>query len=794
MFCRSAVTCRQDDGMTTARGLLLYNRAMASNNNTRVLKVFPCSSVNHFCSSSDPRRSEAQAGTGDISAYVGGDNGEGGIPAGKVNVGKAGDHGGSGEWKIVARPVIETILRRYGQQVTANRVMIVHGPRGVGKRTIAERVLVNWEKGNEHAIAYIDLLAAPSTGYGGRLSRNRRLSSGMSPWMLCSDESERPTHVPAGADADDSMSEGECPRHQLLTTTEVAPTTVSTLTSHDPSKKVGMPRQFGSSTLPLNDSIAAWAGDVEEEEGDAPAIRGQQEVIIGGQGRGALLCADLDAADDLHGVEFFKAVLESKLEELARRAVDLRLIAAETVLCALLELHSVDGALQRILRSVQPQNNGCNAERSGFSGADSASRTHTEGGNHSATSSITRSATEDLWDEALWLLHKSRHHHHNDRREQEWSLLSGSNGSVATARGRNHPPCGHIPVNADALGANKYVPALGKNKNRSSEDPELAWTAVALAKQVLCIQQEWRLRSKLSGGGFEQKTSWDLSSGPVADALTSWSTLLINLLSGAAAQGKFQPKLMINGIDELRRAKESSSCACSGAAFHDMLVMRVLDQAVKKGCMPIILLSSDSYYSADAARDFGSVDFFESLEVFAWTPAEAAVHFCGPHLFSETQWRTIVDALGAHPRHLSELYSMWQQSHLRNAELGIEHCLEEYLFFLQVVVVDKAMDKALDLLQSFAKDAATRPKPMLAGVAWKRLPDTNDSEVRRAWARLQMMDFITSLAGAEFGVSYRDDDAVEFLQDPAARALLQSARSSRAVAGVNQALIGVGKG
>lgn len=66
------------------------------------------------------------------------------------------------------------------------------------------------------------------------------------------------------------------------------------------------------------------------------------------------------------------------------------------------------------------------------------------------------------------------------------------------------------------------------------------------------------------------------------------------------------------------------------------------------------------------------------------------------------------------------------------------------------------MDKALALLQKFADDAKSGniPKDRLHfGVPWRHPPQRDDSTLRLEWAKLQLMDFVQSLANTEFGVT-----------------------------------------
>lgn len=59
-------------------------------------------------------------------------------------------------WRIIPRPLLETILNNHAQHHRVHQPLILHGPRGVGKTTlILERLLNNWNKG-PHITGYVD--------------------------------------------------------------------------------------------------------------------------------------------------------------------------------------------------------------------------------------------------------------------------------------------------------------------------------------------------------------------------------------------------------------------------------------------------------------------------------------------------------------------------------------------------------------------------------------------------------------------------------------------------------------
>jgi len=45
------------------------------------------------------------------------------------------------KWKIVRRPLLDMELRRYAESPVVPQPLILHGPRGVGKRTTIEGTL-----------------------------------------------------------------------------------------------------------------------------------------------------------------------------------------------------------------------------------------------------------------------------------------------------------------------------------------------------------------------------------------------------------------------------------------------------------------------------------------------------------------------------------------------------------------------------------------------------------------------------------------------------------------------------
>nr|GMD55616.1 uncharacterized protein LOC18612356 isoform X2 [Ipomoea batatas] len=102
--------------------------------------------------------------------------------------------------------------------------------------------------------------------------------------------------------------------------------------------------------------------------------------------------------------------------------------------------------------------------------------------------------------------------------------------------------------------------------------------------------------------------------------------------------------------------------------------------------------------------------------------------------------------------------------------------VEAYLAYLQITVVNPAMDEALLILQKFASDAHSGriPKDKLCfGAPWRNLPHTGDQDSCREWAKIQLMDFVQCLVNAYFGLNYLKDCSLEILDDPCCVALIE---------------------
>ncbi|XP_039126132.1 uncharacterized protein LOC120262134 isoform X2 [Dioscorea cayenensis subsp. rotundata] len=299
-----------------------------------------------------------------------------------------------------------------------------------------------------------------------------------------------------------------------------------------------------------------------------------------------------------------------------------------------------------------------------------------------------------------------------------------------------------------------------------------AAAALRVAKEVVELHQEWRkeaVRELNRKGGFSRS---------LAHSVTDWPCLLLEILSGAAESDLFQPKLVINNIDILRKAFLTDDSSVSAAMYHDSFLWRVIALGVNERCLPVFLVTSDSYYSYQVFIDFGFPDIFLSRETYGWTRQEAKLHMV-PDFFSESEWKVIDEVLGPSPRHLSELYSLKQNAHdqgIMQDSSSFEDVVDAYLAYLQVSVVNPAMESALVMLQKFVCDVHDGKIPenrLPFGSPWRHPPRSSDPAVCMEWAKLQLMDFVQSFVNAEFGVNYLADFSLEILEDPSAVAMLE---------------------
>ncbi|KAJ6710747.1 EMBRYO DEFECTIVE 1381 [Salix koriyanagi] len=245
------------------------------------------------------------------------------------------------------------------------------------------------------------------------------------------------------------------------------------------------------------------------------------------------------------------------------------------------------------------------------------------------------------------------------------------------------------------------------------------------------------LRLAKETGGFSRS---------LANSCTDWPCLLLELLSKAAEIDYFQPKLHWVQMRD----------AC-----------------------PLCLRHLIATTHTRPTGTFGFPDIFISRENFGWAPQEAKMHMVTDY-FSQSEWAVIVEVLGPNPRHLFELYALKQSSYyqkvLEDKASTFEDIVDAYLAYLQVTVVNPAMDRALELLQKFANDAKSGkiPKDRLRfGSPWKHSSKLDDPTQCQQWAKLQLLDFVQSLINTEFGVNYLGDCSFEIFDDPCTVALLE---------------------
>nr|KYP55955.1 hypothetical protein KK1_002182 [Cajanus cajan] len=148
--------------------------------------------------------------------------------------------------------------------------------------------------------------------------------------------------------------------------------------------------------------------------------------------------------------------------------------------------------------------------------------------------------------------------------------------------------------------------------------------------------------------------------------------------------------------------------------------------------------------------------------------------------FSQSEWKVIDEILGPNPRHLFELYALKQryyyQKPTEDKACTFDDIVDAYIAYLQITVVNPALDRALEILQKFANDVykgKVSKDKLRFGAPWRHPPKIDDPKLHMEWAKLQLMDFVQSLANTEFGVNYRTDYSEEIFDDPSTAALLQ---------------------
>ncbi|CAL5075072.1 unnamed protein product [Urochloa decumbens] len=298
-----------------------------------------------------------------------------------------------------------------------------------------------------------------------------------------------------------------------------------------------------------------------------------------------------------------------------------------------------------------------------------------------------------------------------------------------------------------------------------------AMAALRVAKEVLGMQEGWRKEA------IREMNRTSRFSRTLANSATDWPCLLLDVLSGAAEEEFFQPKLVLNNVDVLRKAICEVETMVPAAMYHDSFIWRVIALGANEQCLPVILSTSDGYYSSQAFVDFGFPNIFISRETFGWTPQEAKLHMVS-EFFSEQEWKVVDEVLGPNPRQLSEIYMLKQKANGPEAfhDRNIEEIIDTYLAHLQVSVVNPAMETALQMLQKFASDVRegkVSENRLPFGAPWRHPPRDDNPGLSYKWAKIQLMDFVQSFVNTEFGVNYLADDSLEILDDPAAVAMME---------------------
>ncbi|KAL6316023.1 hypothetical protein AAG906_015439 [Vitis piasezkii] len=200
-----------------------------------------------------------------------------------------------------------------------------------------------------------------------------------------------------------------------------------------------------------------------------------------------------------------------------------------------------------------------------------------------------------------------------------------------------------------------------------------------LAKEVIKVQQGWRANAV---------AHLNLSSGysrSSANSATDWPWLLLELLSQAAKIG---------------------------------LLWKIIALGVNERCLPVVLVTSDSYYSYQGYLDFRFPNIFISPKLHMVT-----------NYFSHSELAVIADVLGPNPRHLFELYALKQSNYyqkvMEDSGSTFEEIIDAYLSYLQITVVNPAMDEALKLLEKFVVDARSgriSEDRLCFGAPWRHPP------------------------------------------------------------------------
>lgn len=204
------------------------------------------------------------------------------------------------------------------------------------------------------------------------------------------------------------------------------------------------------------------------------------------EGLGAALPAGRTEGQKSATLAVVRTQLEQGLESLIRKAVEMGCINSENVQDALLERHSVDGALRQYLM----------INEEGTATVDA----------------ITSKPFKDKWKHSLQLMKKVEMVYVGaDSNPGQLSKSSFSRQQSQSGPGNRKP--------------------LSASKAQSTEETLMS---LGLAKSILGIQEGWRM----SGGSNLE--SQGIITRRLADSATSFAVLLLRLLSFAAQEGHFQ--------------------------------------------------------------------------------------------------------------------------------------------------------------------------------------------------------------------------------------------------------------
>eukprot|EP00897_Mesotaenium_endlicherianum_P008062 jgi/Mesen1/7284/ME000373S06355 len=272
------------------------------------------------------------------------------------------------EWRTVPNTVLEAVLKRQLDATTdVTEVMLVHGPRGVGKRTTVEGLVEGWRQ-RPHAVAYVDLESPPppqeppAAGDSERSKHQARLL----PWLPCAAYSAPflpPTASPSGR-FDDEGNAAALPREEASLGEEGRPSGQvearggdslqedlserHSVTSSDTSS--GSERQAGSLHPAVGDGSARAAGLAEAASSAPEAYSTPVEKRLSWATDWEQMQAQ---TRQVYSLESARRQIEAGLEALAVLAVDEGHLDGAQIADRLLNRHRVNAALESYLLSQE---------------------------------------------------------------------------------------------------------------------------------------------------------------------------------------------------------------------------------------------------------------------------------------------------------------------------------------------------------------------------------------------------------------------------------------------------------